>query len=111
MKEVERRQTMVETEQVCDALVVKPTRDIVASYVDEFRKELQVLVEQGHLQLVIDLGSVDMMDSKGLAVFMLCHKSLAARGGTLKVVTQNDDFKHLFHLMRMDEYFTVCDTI
>lgn len=102
---------MSRTEQAPQVFVVKPGRNVVASSVEELRRQLQDLIEQGHLQLVIDLEGVDMIDSKGLALFMLCHKSLAARGGTLKVITQNKDFKHLFHLMRMDEHFTVSETI
>jgi anti-sigma B factor antagonist len=101
---------MTQTEQVSGSLVVRPAGDIVASRVDEFRRELQELVTQGNVHLVIDLGGVNMIDSKGLAVFMLCHKSVNAAGGSLTVVTRNEDFRQLFHVMRMDEHFRITES-
>ena len=97
-----------ETNQV---QVVRPSYDIVASHVEQFRKELQDFVTQGHIHLAIDLQDVKMIDSKGLAVFMLCHKSVSASGGSLVVLTGNKDFKQLFHVMRMDEHFKVAESL
>ncbi len=102
---------MLQTEQAQDVLVVRPGVDIVASQVEQLKKDLQALVAQGHIHLVIDLEGTSMIDSKGLAVFMLCHKSVSARGGSLKVVTANRDFRQLFHITRMDEHFKVVDTL
>jgi len=102
---------MVQTEQKQETVVVKPARDIVASYVEEFRGELQSLVSQGKTDLVIDLAQVNMLDSKGLAVFMLCHKSVQPLGGKLTVITSNPDFRQLFRVMRMDEHFSVKESL
>lgn len=102
---------MLQTEERQETLVVRPQQDIVASTVDEFRGELQALIDAGRTQLAIDLANVSMIDSKGLAVFMMCHKSLVNRGGALVVVTDNEDFKHLFHVMRLDEQFVVTESL
>lgn len=102
---------MLQTEERSDVVVIRPQQDIVASYVDEFRGELQAIVEGGRTRLVIELDGVSIIDSKGLAVFMLCHKSVSTRGGSLTVVTTNEDFKHLFHVMRLDEHFAVVDSL
>ncbi|MCD4670617.1 MAG: STAS domain-containing protein, partial [Actinomycetia bacterium] len=75
------------------------------------RKELQSLIEGGQVNLAIDLADVGIIDSKGLAVFMMCHKSVSSRGGKLTVLTTNEDFKHLFHVMRLDEHFTVAESL
>jgi len=90
---------------------IRPDHDIVASHTEQFRAQLQDLVSQGHVHLVIDLSNVKMIDSKGLAVFMLCHKSVSAAGGSLTVLTRNQDFRHLFHVMRMDEHFTIAESL
>lgn len=102
---------MVQTEQQQDILVVRPARDIVASYLDELRSDLQKLIAEGQTNLAIDLANVSMIDSKGLALFMMCHKSLTARGGNLTVVTDNADLQHLFHVMRLDQHFAVRATL
>jgi anti-anti-sigma factor len=101
----------METRQLHDMLVLYPRHDIVASRLDEFRREVQAVIDAGHMRLAIDLDGVSIIDSKGLAMLMMCYKSVTARGGALTVVTPNDDFKHLFHLMRLDEHFTVVDTL
>jgi anti-sigma B factor antagonist len=102
---------MTQTEVKADQLIVRPEQDITATNVEALRAELQDLVAQGHTQLVIDLAGVGMIDSKGLAVFILCHKSVTAAGGSLTVVTDNADFRQLFHVMRMDEHFTVTSSL
>lgn len=102
---------MIETIDQEGALVVSPTCDIVASSADALRQELRSLVDAGHHHLVIDLKQVSMLDSKGLAVFVLCHKSLKQVNGTFKVVTDNEDFRQLFHAMRLDQHFEVANSI
>ncbi|HOW71588.1 MAG TPA: STAS domain-containing protein [Phycisphaerae bacterium] len=102
---------MTQTGATAEAFVVKPGRDIVISYVETFRRELLTLIDQGHLNLVIDLDGVSMIDSKGLAIFMLCYKSLSAKGGKLTVLTNDQDLRYLFKVMRMDEMFTVTESL
>ncbi len=98
---------MLQTETVEDTLVVRPEGKITVTNADQFRQELNELVEQGHLNLTIDLANVDIIDSKGLGVFVVCYKALGEKNGTLTVVTDNEDFQKLFHVMRLDEHFMV----
>ncbi|MBI9017179.1 MAG: STAS domain-containing protein [Phycisphaerae bacterium] len=86
---------------------LNPDGKITAANADEFRQELLELVESGILQITINLNNVDMIDSKGLAVFIVCHKTLAAKGGSLTVISDNEELCNLFHLMRFDEHFAV----
>ena len=97
--------------QTAEFVVVRPDKDLVASNLEPFRQTLQDLVKQNKTQVAIDLAGVGTIDSKGLALFMQCHKSLTAVGGRLIVLTTNADFRHLFHVMRMDEYFTVTEAL
>ncbi len=98
---------MIETEKRNETTVVRPKGVITAANADEFKLELKGLVETGLLNLTIDLGGVDMIDSKGLAVFVVCHRTVTDKGGSLTVVTDNDDFRGLFRVMRLDQHFTV----
>jgi anti-anti-sigma factor len=102
---------MTDTKEAGVACVVTPARNIVASFLDEFRKELQEVLDGGCRELTIDLKNVEIIDSRGLAVFMLCHNSLARVDGHLRVVTQNEDLRHLFHVMRLDQHITVTDQL
>ncbi len=102
---------MTQTGQIDDTMVIRPNGDIVASRVAEFRDELKAIVDQGHVNLAIDLSDVGIIDSKGLAIFMLCHKSVSARDGKLVVLTDNENFKQLFRVMRMDQHFPVRESL
>ncbi len=98
---------MSSTQTPAGNFVVKPEGKITAANADEFRKELLSVVENGHVDLTIDLSQVDMLDSKGLAVFIVCHKTVLEKKGSLTIVTDNRDFQDLFHVMRLDRHFTV----
>lgn len=91
--------------------VVVPEKDIVASNFEEFRKQLQELLDGGCRELVIDLKRVQIVDSRGLALFMLCHNSLSRIGGKLTLVTQNKDLLHLFRVMRLDKHITISEQV
>ena len=99
---------MIQTQKINDTLMVSPQGQLDASCAEEFRQDLLELVQSGENDITIDLKDVDIMDSKGLSVFIVCHKTLAEKGGKLTVVTDNEDFRGLFHVMRLDEQFTVC---
>lgn len=92
-----------------DVFLIKPDENLVASFAEDFRRELQVLVERGHINLAIDLSAIDMIDSRGLAVFVMGYKSVAARGGRLFVLTNNTDFRRLFEVTHINEYVTILD--
>lgn len=98
---------MFTTEQKDHMLTVIPEVDITSTTADDFRKQLKELVDAGHANLIIDLKKVKMIDSKGLAVFIVCHQVVSAKGGSLTVVTDNADFLGLFRVMRLDQHFTV----
>ncbi len=99
---------MAETESRC---VVVPDKNIVASSFEEFREKFQELLDQGCRELVIDLKNVGIVDSRGLGLFMLCQNSLSRVGGSLRLVTQNQDLLHLFRVMRMDRHITISEQV
>lgn len=106
-----RNSEMTHPEADCAITLLQPTEDIVASRVDAFQREIQAQLDAGHLHLAVDLAGVSAIDSRGLAVFMVNHKRLKVRGGTLTVLTRNENFKHLFHVMRLDEHFAVVESL
>jgi anti-sigma B factor antagonist len=98
---------MFATEMKSEIMVIKPEGKITAANAEQFRQELLAIIESGRKNLAVDLNQVDMIDSKGLAVFIVCHKTLSSQGGKLIVITDNPDFQGLFHVMRLDEHFQV----
>lgn len=88
-------------------VIVQPEEDIVASTVDDFRKELKELVEDGEINLALDLQQVKMIDSMGLGALISTHNSLVKRDSQLEVLNVNEDILNLFKTMRLDHHFQI----
>ena len=98
---------MSQAESESTTHTIRPGYDIVASKLDQFRDEVQAVIDDGAVEMVIDLGEVTMIDSRGLAVFAVCQKALADRGGKLTVRQANPDLVRLFAMTRLDQHFEV----
>ena len=68
-------------------------------------------MDGGCRELTIDLKNVEIIDSRGLGLFMLCHNSLSQVGGQLRVVTESEDLQHLFRIMKLDQHITVTNQL
>lgn len=88
-------------------IIVKPGRNIIASLADEFRAELQSLVQEKPEQITIDMTGVEMVDSVGIGVMIAVHNSLTKNGGMLKIRNADKNIKNLFSTMRLDRHFSV----
>lgn len=98
---------MLATEVTNETLVIQPTVNLTATNAEELRGELERVVADQTGNVVIDLASVDMIDSKGLSVVLACYQTLSAQSRDLTVLTNNEDLQRLFHIMGLDEHFTV----
>ena len=97
---------MIQTEKSQDTLVVRPSGPITRVNAAQLQQRLKELIDAGATDLTIDLAAVDVIDLKGLSVFVKCHRSLGDRKGTLTVITDNEDLLNLFTMMQLD-HFTV----
>lgn len=88
-------------------VVIKPEGDVVASIVNDFRTELRSLIKDQPNEIIIDMDSVDMVDSVGIGVIIAVHNTINKAGGKLTVANVSDDIFRLFSTMRLDQHFTV----
>lgn len=98
---------MSEIRREADSATVVPATDIVAGEVQSFRAELLGLINEKVLKIAVDLGSVEMIDSSGIGVFISAQNSLRKAGGSLKVVNISADILKMFKIMRLDKHFEV----
>ncbi|MDY0162157.1 STAS domain-containing protein [Desulfobotulus sp.] len=90
-----------------DRILVIPGVDIVASMANDFRTELQNLIQENSGDIHLDLAGVEMVDSVGIGVIIATHNSLNRKGRKLKVVNVAKDIYSLFSTMRLDRHFSV----
>jgi anti-sigma B factor antagonist len=94
-----------------DIAIVRPLmKRLDASVALAFKEEVLKLIAAGDSTLVLDLQSVQFMDSSGLGAVVSVLKALGAKG-RLAVCNPNAALLSLFKLTRMDKVFTISGTI
>ena len=88
------------------AIVKSRIKRLDASVALVFKQEVQQVVESGEKALVLDLESVQFMDSSGLGAMVSILKVIGA-GGKLVVCNPTRAVLSLFNLTRMDKIFTI----
>jgi anti-sigma B factor antagonist len=102
---------MLSSELRNNVLVVRVAEKRVdASKAPAFKDEMTRCIESGQSQIVLDLSSVDFIDSSGLGAIVSCLKKLGPKG-SLAVAGATGAVSRLFTLTRMDRVFALHDTV
>ena len=97
----------VEHVQKDNVMVVLPKeKRLDAGVAAEFKSKLAELVEQGHVNMVINLDAVDLVDSSGLGVLVSVLKKVGSRG-EVKLCNLKEGVRSLFQLTRLDRAFSL----
>jgi anti-sigma B factor antagonist len=90
-----------------DVAVLAPTvKRLDATVAPAFRQAALQVVEQGDTRFVLDLASVEFLDSSGLGAMVSLLKAIGSRG-TLAVCNVRGAVLSLFQLTRMDKVFLI----
>jgi len=87
--------------------VVRPSGPIDASTCGELRTTLDSLVQEGVLQLEVDLSDVTFIDSSGLGTLVGMFKTLRVGGGDLRLRGLTQTVKRVFQLTHLDRVFQI----
>ena len=90
-----------------DKVIVKPGTDIVASMVKQLKEEMKQALDDGAVEMAVDLSGVEMMDSMGIGLLIAAHNSLEKNGGQLELLNTSVDILNLLKNMRLDKHFIV----
>lgn len=96
---------MSKIERQENKVTIQPGQDIVASMVEEFKKELQQLCTDEISGLAIDFSGTSNIDSMGLSVLVATHNSLQKRNLSLEVIHVPDNILKLLKDMRLNQHF------
>ncbi|WP_323751029.1 STAS domain-containing protein [Marinobacter sp.] len=91
--------------------VVQLPEKLVMANSDEAHKRLQSLIAEGKNRLVIDLGSMQFMDSSGLAVLVGAWKTVRNDGGKVHLVSPSPSIRALLELTRLHEIFEIFEDL
>ena len=101
---------MIDVQREGPVTVLAPTaRRLDATVAPAFKQEVVKLIEAGDTRLVLDLGTVEFLDSSGLGAMVSILKALGNRG-TVLVCNVRGSVLSLFQLTRMDKVFAIVPT-
>ncbi len=75
-----------------------------ASFAQSFFSSMQGFIQKGHMDIVLDLSSVEFVDSTGLGAIVRCLKELDGRG-ELVLCGVNEMVLSLLKMTRLDDIF------
>ena len=71
------------------------------------RDTVNRLVEQGRIQLVLDLTAVTRLDSAGIGMLVGKYLTVRKRGGTIKLLHLTDRTSRLLHITKLESVFEI----
>lgn len=91
--------------------VLTVSGDVDMSTAPQLEQQLAELADGGARQIVVDLSSVDFLDSSALGVLVGLHKRLAAEQGTIKLVCGHPRIERIFAITRLTEVIPLFETV
>ena len=85
--------------------------DLDVGSVSALRRCLRDLVVDGHVHLVVDLGSVGFLDSSGLGALVGARRTARTLQGSLVLVGRQERFVRLMRMTGLTQVFSRYDTV
>jgi anti-sigma B factor antagonist len=99
------------TREEGDRTVVVVGGEIDVYTAPKLREQLVDLVNGGRYHLVIDMESVDFLDSTGLGVLVGGLKRVRAHDGSLRLVCTQERILKIFRITGLTKVFPIHDTV
>ena len=91
--------------------VVDVTGEIDLHTAPTFRERVYELIDQGTTRILLNLSSLDFMDSTGLGVMIGSLKRLKERDGTLALAAPQHSVRRVLEVTGLTKIFPVYDTL
>jgi anti-sigma B factor antagonist len=86
-------------------LVVRGSLDINSA--PALAEEIDKIVATRPAKVVVDLATLDLIDSSGVAALVKLYKGVRNTGGAMKIAGARDQPLAIFKLLRMDKVFNL----
>jgi len=87
-------------------LVIPQERRLDAGVTQNFKSKMNALIDEGNMDIVIDLSKVTFIDSSGLGALVSILKRIGTKG-EIRLCGLRENIKSLFQLTRLDKVFTI----
>ena len=86
-------------------------RDLNRSLEDDFRNTVAVLSLKNTNRIVLDVSGAESIDSYFFSLLVQIHRELKPGQGRIAVTGVGGHLKQVFRAVRLDEVFTIHDTL
>lgn len=97
------------TIQDVDVLALEGRLD--ASSAEDFKNGVQELIRDGRVNIVVDLGAVNFLDSSGLGSLVAALRSVNKLDGDIKLASLQEPVRLIIELTRLHRVFDIFDNI
>ncbi len=91
------------------AVVTITTGELNVNNVKAFKKAIEPVLTD-NMQVIIDLGQLNFVDSSGLGAFLHCMKQLNSKNGDLKLCSISKSVRILFEMVRLHQIISIYST-
>lgn len=100
--------TIEKEERYC---IIKPSEQrLTGSLAPDLKTEYILLINEGHRNIICDLGSVDYCDSSGLSAFLVGDRLCNEKEGKFVITETNEELVKLLRLSQLDTILNVVPT-
>ncbi len=92
-----------------DVLRLTPKGNLVASTVEEHRTSMMKALESARDKVVLDLASVEFIDSLGITLVLGLFKSCQKSGAAFSIEAVRPDILRVFKLFNLTKFFPVSE--
>lgn len=93
----------IEETQENEITIVSLGGDIETYGAPELKQHIQLLVADGRLHLLFDMGDLDYICSAGVAVLISWSERIRSRGGVMAICGLQGDVRETFRILRLDK--------
>lgn len=94
-----------------DRTVVQVTGEVDVYTAPKLREQLVSLVDAGRYHIVVDMESVEFLDSTGLGVLVGGLKRVRTHDGTLRLVCTQERILKIFRITGLTKVFPIHDSV
>src|SRR5687767_7070728 len=96
------------TEIFGDVLVVHAPEELNEEQSERFQ---QFVLSQERMKVIVDLDSVETLDSSGLAALLEIQGTLQQSRGDVKLIVANSVNRKILEITRLDQHLEVFDSV
>jgi anti-sigma B factor antagonist len=99
------------TREEGDRTVVQVTGEVDVYTAPKLREQLVSLVDAGRYDIVVDMDSVEFLDSTGLGVLVGGLKRVRTHDGSLRLVCSQERILKIFRITGLTKVFPIHDSV